>query len=196
MQIQLKQIFGNWDDGYALHKHTLNSVYLGDDANGHPQFNTTRSEPGEALYKLKYRADWSQVAPIAAAIHANLLPRFPELGLIIPMPASNVRARQPVEEIANELSRLANIPVFANIIVKAPAPQGALQLKNLNTKAEKVAALEGRFTINPAITSEGRWNALLLDDLFDTGATMEAVCAALRAYPKIAGVFAAAVTWK
>ena len=196
MQVQVRQITGNWNDGYALHKHTLSSVYLGDDANGHPQFDTTRSEPGEALFKLKYRADWSQVGPIAAAIQAHILPRFPAIGLIVPMPASTVRARQPVEEIANELGRLANIPVFSNIIVKAPAPQGAPQLKNLRTKAEKVAALEGRFTINPAITNDGRWNALMLDDLFDTGATMEAVCAALRTYPKIAGVFAAAVTWK
>lgn len=196
MLVQVAKIDGTWDDGYALHKHTLSSVYLGDDANGYKQFKTKRSEPGEALFQLKYRADWSQVAPIAAAIHDHILPLLPKIGLIVPMPPSDVRAKQPVEEIANELGRLANVPVFHNIIVKAPAPQGAPQLKNLNTKAEKVAALEGRFTLNPEITDEGRWNALMLDDLFDTGATMEAVCAVLRTYPKISGIFAATVTRK
>lgn len=196
MQISVKQIVGNWDAGFALHKHSLSSVYLGDDANGHPQFDTTRSEPGEALFRLKYRADWSQVAPIAAAFHAHILPLFKNVGLIIPMPASTKRAKQPVDEIANELGKLAELPVFHNIVVKAPVVLGAPQLKNLNTKAEKEAALEGRFTINSEITNDGCWNALMLDDLFDTGATMEAVCAALRTYPKIKKVFAATVTWK
>jgi predicted amidophosphoribosyltransferase len=115
---------------------------------------------------------------------------------MIPMPASTVRAKQPVDEIAKELGRLTGIPVFPNIVAKSPAPHGSQQLKNLKTKAEKVAALEGRFTINPEITNDGCWNALMLDDLFDTGATMEAVCAALRTYPKINQVFAATVTWK
>ena len=112
------------------------------------------------------------------------------------MPPSTVRARQPVDEIANELGQLTGIPVFDTMVIKAPAPHGSQQLKNMKNKAEKVAALEGRFTINPAIINEGRWNVLLLDDLFDTGATMETVCAALWTYPKIHKVYAAAITWK
>ena len=40
------------------------------------------------------------------------------------------------------------------------------------------------------------WNALLLDDLFDTGATMDAVCRTLRTYKKIDRVYAASITWK
>lgn len=196
MQVQLKQLNGTWTLGYALHKHTLSSVYLGEDAFGHAQFDTTRSEPGEALFRLKYRGDWTQVGPIAAQIQTSLLPLFPNVGLIVPMPASTVRPRQPVNEIANELGKLINIPVIDSIVVKAAAPQGSPQLKNLNTREEKVAALNGRFSINPSITNEGRWNALLLDDLFDTGATMDAVCQALQTYPKIDRVYAATVTWK
>lgn len=196
MQVQIRQIAGNWDAGYALHKHTLTSFYIGDDANGHAQFDTTRSEPGEALFQLKYRAGWAQVPPIAAALHAHIFPLFKKVELIIPMPASTARSKQPVDEIAKELGRLADVPVFDSIVVKSPALQGAPQLKNLKSKAEKIAALEGRFTINRAITNEGCWNALMLDDLFDTGATMEAVCTTLRTYPKINKIFAATVTWK
>ncbi|MER9641573.1 ComF family protein [Mesorhizobium sp. M0239] len=196
MQVQLKQLNGSWNLGYALHKHTLSSVYLGDDAYGHAQFDTTRSEPGEALFKLKYRSDWAQVGPIAAQVQTSLLPLFQNVGLIIPMPASTVRARQPVNEIANELGKLTNIPVFNSVVVKAETPEGSPQLKNMNTREEKDAALQGRFSINPSITNEGRWNALLLDDLFDTGATMDAVCQVLRTYPKIGQIYAAAVTWK
>lgn len=196
MQVQLKKLEGSWDLGYALHKHTLSSVYLGDDEYGHPRFDTTRSEPGESLYQLKYRGDWDQVKPLAAQVKTSLLPLFGKIGLIIPMPASTVRARQPVNEIATELGRLTDTPVFDNIIVKAPAPQGSPQLKNLHGREEKDAALQGRFSINPAITNEGCWNALLLDDLFDTGATMDAVSETLRTYKKINQVYAASLTWK
>lgn len=196
MQVQLKKLEGSWDIGYALHKHTLSSVYLGDDEYGHPRFDTTRSEPGESLYQLKYRGDWDQVKPLAAQVKISLLPLFGKIGLIIPMPASTVRARQPVNEIATELGRLTDTPVFDNIIVKTPAPQGSPQLKNLHGREEKDAALQGRFSINPAITNEGCWNALLLDDLFDTGATMDAVSKTLRTYKKINQVYAASLTWK
>ncbi|PWN58182.1 amidophosphoribosyltransferase, partial [Chryseobacterium phosphatilyticum] len=112
MQVQVKKLEGSWRLGYALHKHTLSSVYLGDDEYGHPRFDTTRSEPGEALYQLKYRSDWNQVAPLAAQVQASLLPLLGKIGLIVPMPASTTRARQPVDELAKELGRITNIPVF------------------------------------------------------------------------------------
>ena len=53
MQVQVRKLEGSWDLRYALHKHTLSSLYLGDDEYGHAQFDTTRSEPGEVLYQLK-----------------------------------------------------------------------------------------------------------------------------------------------
>tara|TARA_B100000749_G_scaffold257078_1_gene226169 strand:+ start:231 stop:821 length:591 start_codon:yes stop_codon:yes gene_type:complete len=196
VQVQLRQLKGSWTLGYALHKHTLSSVYVGDDPYGHPQFDTTRSEPGDALFKLKYRGDWGQAPLIAEQFRVSLLPLFPAIGLIVPVPASTMRQRQPVEEIATELGKAANIPVFKTIVVKAAAPEGAAQLKNLNTREEKDAALAGRFSIHPAITNQGKWNALVVDDLFDTGASMDAVCKILKTYDKISNVYAAAVTWK
>lgn len=196
MEVRVKQIQGGWDLGYALHKHTLSSVHVGVDERGHDRFQTTRSEPGEALFQLKYRNDWSQVEPLAAQIHQSLLPLFGEIGMIIPMPASTVRARQPVNELAYALGRLSGKPVFDQMVSKAPAPAGSPALKDLHTRAEKEAALAGRISINDVIRADGAWNALLLDDLFDTGATMDAVCRALRGYRKINRVYAATITWK
>lgn len=196
MQVQVRKLEGSWDFGYALHKHTLSSAYLGEDEYGYPRFNNIRSEPGEALYRLKYRSDWTQVGPLAAQVQTTLLPLFGPIGLIIPMPASTIRARQPVDDIANELGRLTGIPVFSNIIVKSPSPEGSAQLKNMYTREENDAALQGRFSINPAITNEGLWDALVLDDLFDTGATMDAACKALRTYKKINQIYTASITWK
>lgn len=195
MKVAVKQLKGVWDAGYALDKHMLASEFLGYDDNGHPRFDNTRSEPGEALFRLKYRGDWTQLKPLARAIQQTLLPLLPDVGLIIPMPASTERARQPVTELARELGKLTNLPVFDNVIVKAPGPIGGPALKNLTTKDEKQAALAGRFTISAAIAGDGRWNALVLDDLFDTGTSMTAACTALRTYPKIDKVYAAAITW-
>ena len=70
------------------------------------------------------------------------------------------------------------------------------QLKDIRTKAEKVEALKGKFGVNDIIKGAGPWNVLLVDDLFDTGASLEAACAVLREYPKIRKIFIAAVTWK
>lgn len=196
MEVQIKKIEGSWDAGYVLHKHTLSSVHIGVDEWGHDRFNTTRSEPGEALYKLKYRGDWGQVEPLAAQVRETLLPLFGKIGLVVPMPASTARPKQPVSELAHALGRMTNTPVFDEIIVKAPAPPGSPALKNLHTREQKDAALAGRISVNECITNEGHWNALLLDDLFDTGATMDAVCKALRSYRKINVIYAAAITWK
>lgn len=196
MDVQVRKLSGSWDLGYALHKHTLSSVYVGDDEWGHSRFNTTRSEPGEALFQLKYRNGWNQVGPLAAQVQATLLPLFGKIDLIIPMPASTARLKQPVDELANALGKLTRLPVFENMVVKAPAPPGSTPLKDMHARAEKDDALAGRFSINECIANEGNWNALVLDDLFDTGATMNAVCQALRTYRKIKHIYAAAVTWK
>ncbi len=196
MDVQIKELKGSWDLGYALHKHTLSSAYLGDDERGHPRFDTTRSEPGESLFQLKYRSDRSQAGLLAAEVETRLLPLFGEIGFIVPMPASTPRIWQPVNEVAAALSRLTNIPVFDKLVVKAPLPAGSTPLKDLKSREDKEAALAGCLSLNDCITNEGHWNVLLLDDLFDTGATMDAVSQVLRTYGKINRIYAAAITWK
>lgn len=196
MKVSLREIKGNWDRGFALDKHTLCSEFTGYNEYNRPTFHTTRTEVGEALYQLKYQHDWSMVQPLAQQIADSAVKLFPDFGLIIPMPPSQQRQRQPVSEIARALGEILEKPVFEGIITKKPPEAGAPQLKNLTTKAEKDAALAGRFELNDAITNDGRWNALIVDDLFDTGASMEAACATLHGYAKIDQIFVTALTWK
>jgi predicted amidophosphoribosyltransferase len=192
MQVGVRQIAGNWDDGYVLSKHTISSTYLGDDDNGHPKFDTLRSKAGEALYQLKYRQDWNQVAPLAADLASHVWPLFDRIDLIVPMPASTQRNRQPVRELAWALAALVNVKASDTLLTKAPTTQ----LKNVATKEEKAAILAGQFTVTDVIPGNAGHNVLLLDDLFHTGASMEAACTALRGYPKIDRIYVAAVTWK
>ncbi|WP_092835048.1 ComF family protein [Roseovarius lutimaris] len=196
MKANIKKISGNWADGYALDKHMLSSEFLGHNEYGHPQFNNVRTEAGEAVYQLKYKQDWEQVAQLASGVIEHIVPKFGKIGLVVPVPASKQRARQPVYEVAKAVAKHLKVESFEGIVNKLPTDEPTVSLKDLSTKDEKVAALEGRFELKDAITNEGCWNALVIDDLYDSGASLEAVCAMLGSYRKIGKIYVATLTWK
>ncbi len=193
MNICLKQIVGNWDLGFAMDKHTASSTYVGDNEYGHPTFDTVRTEVGEAVFLLKYRDRADQVEPLAECLFEYAAPIFPDVDLIIPMAASNVRAIQPVTAISEKLAEKMSLRSFNNLLLKVP---GGQSLKNLSTKEEKQAAVEGAFYINDQVNGDGPYNVLIIDDLYHTGASMEAAVAALRGYNKINKIYVAALTWR
>jgi predicted amidophosphoribosyltransferase len=126
-------------------------------------------------------------------LNHHILPLLEEPRLIIPMPASNARMHQPVTLVADELGKISGLPVFHQILRKAP---NGVSLKNLNTKDEKMEALKGTMTVHNEITNDGRWNAIIVDDLFHSGASMETATTTLRTYNKINRVFVVAMTWR
>ncbi|NML09657.1 ComF family protein [Sphingobium sp. AR-3-1] len=196
MDVSLRELHGNWDRGFALHKHVLNSVAIGNNQFGHMQFDTTRSEPGEALYQLKYKGEFNHVEPLALAIRDHIVPLLGKFAMVIPMPATKQRTRQPVHEVTKKLSELTGTFYAGGLLLKNPPEPGAPEIKNLGTKEEKVAALAERFYLNEAsITNNGNWGALLVDDKYDTGASLEAACSTLRTYAKIGQILVATCTW-
>lgn len=193
MKVAVKQLFGPWDQGWALDKHMLSSTYLGEDEYGHARFDNVRTEVGEATYQLKYKHDWNQVEPLARSLADNIYPKLANVGFIVPMPASTIRSRQPVTEIAEALGKIVGKPTFTDILRKANIGKA---LKDLNTKAEKVEAIGSSFSVNDEIDGNGPWNVLVVDDLFHTGASMEAACNVLRTYSKVRKIYMAALTWR
>ena len=193
MKVNVKKIEGSWNDGYSIDKHTSSSTYAGIDAYGHDKYDTIRTEAGEALYLLKYKSDQSKIKPIAQQLFDSLGNKFSSAGFIVPMTASNQRPIQPVTEIAKELARLMNIPCIENFLLKVGSTQ---QLKDLQSKEEKAEALISSFSYNDAALNNGKWDVLLIDDLYDTGASIEAACSAIRKSNKISKVFVATVTRK
>lgn len=193
METNLKQLAGNWDLGYALDKHVVSSVMTGHNAYGYPTFDTERTAAGEALYQLKNKQAWPRAGSLAEELATAIFPRFDHVGLLIPMPASRPRPRQPVTFLTEVLGKLTTLPVFDNLLSKTV---NGPQLKDLQTRAEKVAALDGSFSLDDGIIGQGPWNVLLIDDLYDSGASLEGACKVLRTYPKIAKIYVATVTWK
>ncbi len=192
MNVNIKELQGEWDLGYSLDKHTISSTPIGVNAAGHMQFDTIRPEAGEALFQLKYRSDFSQVPLIANQMNDSFSTSFATACLVVPMPSSTIRQRQPVTEIAKALAQLMNISCCENLLMKI---SNTPSMKDMQSREEKAAALTGAFSVSDVL-NKGKFDVLLIDDLFDTGASLEAATHVLRDYDKIGNIYVATVTRK
>ena len=168
--------------------HTLSSVPIGYNEFGHMQFDTTRSEVGELLFRLKNRSDTSTVDEIVAAAVSFLNTWRPPIEMIIPVPASTPRAIPPVMLLATGISDQLPIPLIECVTKTRDTPQ----LKNIFDLDARLKALDGVHTVDAAAT-QGR-RVLLFDDLYRSGATMDAITTALYEQGKAADVFALTIT--
>jgi competence protein ComFC len=184
-----KKIPGRWRDGYSLDFHTISSVYVGDDEFGNPQFDTQRSEIGELLFQLKYRSDQTKVQAIVEAA-ASFFGRWqPGVDVIVPVPPSRSRSVQPVLLLADALSRQVGLPTVTDAVKRTG---GAQELKNVYDYNERINLLAGAHTIDASKVRGHR--VLLFDDLFRSGATMNAITSALYDQAAVAEVFALTIT--
>lgn len=186
--IDPQRIRGNWFSGYALDRHTVSSTHLGMNEAGHDVFDTKRTELGELLYRLKYAGDRNAAAEIVAAA-APFLKRFrTKFDLIVPVPPSGVRAVQPVVVLADGIGRALGLPMVECVATTRPATP----LKGVMDRAMRKELLAGLHTVDATWTA-GK-NILLFDDLFRSGATMDAVAERLVRDGKAARVYALTIT--
>ncbi len=189
IEIHPKEIKGSWDQGYVLDLHTISSTMIGYNEFGHPEFDTVRSELGELVYRLKYKADMSVISPIVEATmgFVNTWNIHPEA--VVPIPPSKVqRAFQPVVEIAAELAKALGIALDATSLKKTKTTP---QMKDIGDFVARIAALEPAFTSDKGLA--GR-QVLLIDDLFQSGATMNVAARALKQQGTASRVYALALT--
>jgi predicted amidophosphoribosyltransferase len=108
--------------------------------------------------------------------------------MIVPVPPSSQRNVQPVILIAEGFSRRLGIPLVDCVKRTRDAPQ----LKNVYDLDERLRLLEGLHQVDASVTESKK--VLLLDDLYRSGATMDAITAALYDDGRAADVFALTVT--
>jgi len=181
---------GRWREGFALDHHTVGSTYLGDDEFGHPMFDTQRTELGELLYRLKYRSDTTVVDEIIVAAATFITSWNPGIDMIVPVPPSrSQRPVQPVWILAESLSRQLDILVASDAVARI---KEIPELKNVYDYDQRLAILQGVHTIKTDIVRGQR--VLLFDDLYRSGATMNAITAALYDHGLAGEVFALAIT--
>ncbi len=186
MTIELK---GNWKRGFAYDVHTLDSVYMGVDEHGHDSWQTTRSEMGELLYRLKYQGDASVVGQIVDRL--GKYKGLETMDAIIPVPSTNKQRKiQPVLAIAQALAKRIHVPVLDNVLQKQT---GGQELKNVDDPQERQALLKTSLTLNPNSNLAGK-NILLLDDLYRSGSTLTVATDILYQQAKVKNVFVLVMT--
>ncbi|MFP5284521.1 MAG: ComF family protein [Thermoanaerobaculia bacterium] len=186
-QIHPRRIKGVWTDGYVLDLHSTGSTLLGHNEFGHPEFETHRTEMGELLYRLKYRGDASALTGILETAGEFIQDWGVKFSMIVPVPPTAVRRVQPVFQVADGLGARLQVPVKR--IEKSS--QNREQLKNVYGFDERRRLLEGAFVVSRSIVEGER--ILLLDDLYRSGATLNAAAESL-AEAGAAAVFALALT--
>jgi competence protein ComFC len=189
VQIKPKTLRGDWKQGFALDVHTTGSTFIGHNEYGHPEFDTTRSPLGELLYRLKYKRDAAVIEEIADTVAEFIKASMIRIDAIVPMPASNVRSVQPVLQIANALGKKLGVPVLENCVSKTKKTP---QLKDVYNYEERTKLLDGAFTVDRD-QSAGK-SLLLFDDLYRSGATMNAVARELAKAGEAKEVFVLALT--
>ena len=135
-------IIGQWRKGYALDWQTISSQFAGYDEFGHPRFDTTRSEVGELLYRLKYRRDSGAVTDIVETAIKFLGKWNPPCDVIVPVPPSTHRPVQPVPVLSKAISERLNVPLADCVTRSRDIPE----LKNVSDLDERLQLLEGLHT--------------------------------------------------
>jgi len=160
-----RPLTGAWHTGWSLGFH---SRFSGGD--------WSRSDVGDMIYRLKYDGDIS-ILPTLVKQTLELMQAHPELGkvdFILPVPSSTERKINPVQVFCDALAAKLNLQVQV-LIAKSRVTQPQKEMKTLAQKRENVA---GAFTLRGEIRNK---RFLLVDDLFDSGATLEEItCLLLR----------------
>jgi competence protein ComFC len=189
VEINPTRIPGRWSNGFTLDVHTTSSELVGHDEFGHPQFASKRSELGELLYRLKFRRDKSVIAEIAEVVTTFAESYLAKVDLIVPVPPSTPRTEQPVILLVRVIGERLGIPVSEDCVWKI---RETSQLKNVFDFDERFQLLDGAFETDPSIVEAK--TILLFDDLYRSGATLNAVTSLLYDQGGALDVLALALT--
>ena len=130
---------------------------------------------GDLTYRLKYQGDASVLEDLveqAAALMA-LHPDLCKVDFILPVPSTTQREINPVHLFSEALGRRTGIDV-KTIAAKSRVNQPQ---KEMTTLAQKTANVRGVFKLIGEVREK---RILVVDDLFDSGATLQEITQTLK----------------
>ena len=154
-----KPLRGPWRVGFAL---DFNSKFAG--------ARWERTELGEWVYRFKYGGEQSVVEQLAARLADFIRTQSAmRTQFIIPIPSTKKeRPYDPVPLLARALGKAICVTVSETALVKTRATELQKAMMNL---AQKQANMRGAFCVAEANAVCGK-HVLLLDDFYDSGATL------------------------
>lgn len=155
---------GIWDKGWALDFH---SRYIGAD--------WQRSQIGDLLFRLKYQEEHTTLPQIQHHLQTCIgnNPTITQVDWIVPVPPSEKRPFDHVHLLAEAIAQLITKPVKTIITKSKPtAPQ-----KDMHTLAQKQHNIANAFNCTAPVSGK---IVLVVDDLFDTGATLTEITRLLK----------------
>jgi len=150
---------GPWPAGLALSMHSLES-------------DQGRTLVGDLLDRFKYGGERRLARPLAEALAAALggNGRFGDVDFVVHVPATTQRLRVPPTcDLACALARAMRLRCLPGFIV---CTRRLAHQKDLHRMEEKAANVQGAFGIRRAGFIKGK-KLLLIDDVYDSGATLE-----------------------
>ncbi len=154
-----------WVEGLVLDYHTVSSTPTGDP---YYRFDTKRTQLGELLFQLKYRAGGSVVvADIVDTAEQFVEGWKPPIDCVVPAPPSLTRKTQPAVEVARELAARLRIPLFEDAVVKVKTTP---QMKNIDDWSERQRVLAE--AVQAGQNDVKGKSILLFDDLIESGSTL------------------------
>ncbi len=154
-----RPLVGSWQKGWALGFHSRISGA-----------DWSRSGVGDLIYRLKYDSD-TTVLPALVQQTLDLFAAHPEMGqadFIVPVPSSTERKVSPVHAFCEALAGKISLPVHP-LVFKSRQTQPQ---KEMQTLAQKRANVAGAFSMRRDVNQK---RILLVDDLFDSGATLDEI---------------------
>ncbi len=154
-----RPLTGSWHLGWSLGFH---SRFSGGD--------WARSGVGDLTYRLKYEGDTGVLPELLAQTLAlfQTQPELARVSAILPVPPSQSRETDPVLAFCRVLAAKTNLTLQTSLVkTRQTQPQ-----KSLHTLAQKRANVAGAFGLRDEIKNR---RLLLVDDLFDSGATLDEI---------------------
>lgn len=167
----------------------VSSGLLGYDQFGNPMFDTKRTEVGGLLYRLKYRRDLKALDSLVEAAVDFVKNWQISFGAVVPVPPTRVRQLQPVFEVGDRLAGVLNLPIFKDFVQNV---KKAKELKNVFDYNERTKLLENAYLVRDQ-SLRGKV-VLLFDDLYRSGATLNAVTRVLYQQAQCSDVYVLALT--
>jgi predicted amidophosphoribosyltransferase len=172
---------GLFNTGWALGNHT----------NFHCQTNSfERSAIGGLVHSMKYGNSLDALHEVAQMMAEFITRRLERIGAgpeyfaaIVPVPPTVDRLYQPVIELARTVATLVGIPCDTGLLIKVGKHQ---QMKTIQGYDSKRAILNDAMSITHQRYAGKR--VLLIDDIIDSGATLDTSADFLKRHGGVATV--------